>query len=64
MFHVVEGGDLRIFNVYYDVLVNSAFNNDLRLMGVNFDGRNRDWFSKMAEVYKKEGRFPYELLKF
>lgn len=64
VFHVVEGGDLRIFNVYYDVLINSAFNNDLRLMGVKFDGGNRSWFAKMAEVYKNEQRFPYELIRF
>lgn len=66
MFNMVEGGDLRIFQAYYQVLANSPFNNDLRLMNVkwDFDGRNRNWFRKLAEVYKAEQRFPYELVSY
>lgn len=59
----VDGGDLRVFKMYYDVLENSPFNNDLRLMNVKYDYDGyADWFAKLAEVYKDEKRFPYELI--
>ncbi len=65
MFNSVEGGDLRIFNAYYQVLAGSPFNNDLRLMNVpEYQGNNRDWFNKLAQVYKDEKRFPYELVSY
>lgn len=65
MFNMVEGGDLRIFQAYYQVLANSPFNNDLRLMNVRADvDGNSGWFRKMAEVYKAEQRFPYELVSY
>jgi hypothetical protein len=65
VFTLVEGGDLRIFNVYYDVIASSPFNNDLRLMNVKYEiRRNSDWFKKMASVYAEEKRFPYELVSF
>lgn len=66
MFTMVEGGDLRLFQAYYQVLASSPFNNDLRLMNVRHDSGdgNRGWFSKMAQVYKDEKRFPYELVSY
>lgn len=65
MFSMVEGGDLRIFQAYYQVLANSPFNNDLRLMNVrDYSGENTSWFKKLAEVYKEEKRFPYELVSY
>lgn len=65
MFNMVEGGDLRIFQAYYQVLANSPFNNDLRLMNVRFDASGHSgWFKKLAEVYKEEKRFPYELVSY
>lgn len=65
MFSMVEGGDLRIFQAYYQVLAGSPFNNDLRLMNVRADvDGNRGWFEKLAKVYKDEKRFPYELVSY
>lgn len=65
MFTMVEGGDLRIFQAYYQVLAGSPFNNDLRLMNVNYDFEsNSSWFKKLAAVYKEEKRFPYELVNY
>lgn len=63
LINTVEGGDLRIFKMFYDVIWNSPFNNDLRLYNVKFSmGRYRDWFKKLAEVHEAEKRFPYELI--
>lgn len=64
LLHMVEGGDLRIFKMYYDVIESSPFNNDLRLEGVKYEygSHYSNWFKKMASVYKEEKRFPYELL--
>lgn len=66
MFNTVEGGDLRIFQAYYQVLEGSPFNNDLRLMNIKWDGLDGhgSWFKKLAEVYKAEQRFPYELVSY
>lgn len=63
MISQVDGGDLRIFKMYYDIIEASPFNNDLRLYNVryNYDSY-RDWFKKLHEVYKAEQRFPYELI--
>lgn len=65
MFNMVEGGDLRIFQAYYQVLAGSPFNNDLRLMNVKADvDGNKGWFTRLAQVYKEEQRFPYELVSY
>lgn len=59
----VEGGDLRIFKMYYDIIADSPFNNDLRLYNVRYAyDSHKEWFEKLAEVYKAEQRFPYELV--
>lgn len=65
LIHSVEGGDLRIFKMHYDIIEGSPFNNDLNLLGVSwdYDGSYSNWFKKLAEVYEKEKRFPYELLR-
>lgn len=64
LLHMVEGGDLRIFKMYYDIIEGSPFNNDLSINGVRFDfgGEYKRWFQEMARVYKEEQRFPYEHL--
>lgn len=59
----VDGGDLRIFKMHYDIIEGSAFNNDLNINGLNYSiSEYSDWFKKLAKVHKEEKRFPYELL--
>lgn len=64
--HAVSNGDLRAFNLLYNILTDSPFNSDLCLHNVkyDYDGYYKNWFKRLAEVFASDGRFPYEEVSF
>lgn len=59
LMHRTEGGDLRMLNMFYDVIENSPFNDDLRLNGVRLTSNKQEWFEYLASYYKEHKAFPY-----
>lgn len=62
LLHVVEGGDLRMLNMFYDVIEGSPFNDDLSLYGVNYTRDKREWFEYLAKCHEEGKGFPYDQL--
>lgn len=62
LLHRLDGGDLRMLNMFYDVIESSPFNDDLRLNGVRRTSDKREWFEFLAQYYKDHKAFPYKEL--